>query len=66
MWTFCLQWQGRGREVKTHQQARGDGDNVDHGVLGGDLLAGVGNVAKDIAMYDRSEDEVNVANQDER
>lgn len=50
----------------THQQARGDGDDVDDSIFSGEVLAGVGNVAKDIAVDDGSEDEVNVANQDER
>lgn len=50
----------------THQQARGNGDDVDYSIFSGDVLAGIGNVAEDIAMDDGSEDEVNVANQDER
>lgn len=50
----------------TYQQARGNGDDVDYSIFSGDVLAGIGNVAEDIAMDDGSEDEVNVANQDER
>lgn len=50
----------------THQQARGSGDDVDYSIFSGDVLAGIGNVTEDIAMDDGSEDEVNVANHDER
>lgn len=49
----------------THQQAGGNRNDVDDSVFSGELLAGIGNVAEDIAVYDRSEDEVNVADQDE-
>lgn len=49
----------------THQQAGGNGDDVDDGVFSRELLGGIGDVAEDIAMDNRSEDEVNVANQDE-
>lgn len=50
----------------THQQAGGYGDDVDYSVFSGELLAGIGNVAEDIAMDNGSEDEVDVANEDER
>lgn len=49
----------------TYQQARGDRDDVGYSVLSGDMLAGFGNVAEDIAMDNSSKDEVNMANQDE-
>lgn len=49
----------------THQQAGGDRDNVGYGVFSGDILAGFGNVAEDIAMDNSSKDEVNVSDQDE-
>ena len=50
----------------THQQPGGDGDDVGHRVLSGDVLAGFGDVAEDIAVDDSAEDEVNMADQDER
>lgn len=49
----------------TYQQAGGDGDDVGNSVFSGDMLAGFGNVAEDIAMDNSSEDEVNMADQDE-
>lgn len=50
----------------THQQPGGDGDDVGHRVFSGDVLAGFGDVAEDIAVDDSAEDEVNMADQDER
>ncbi len=51
--------------VLTHQQARGDRDNVGYSVFSGDPLFGSGNVAEDAPMDNSSEDEANVADQDE-
>lgn len=48
------------------QQPGGDGDDVGHRVFSGDVLAGFGDVAEDIAVDDSAEDEVNMADQDER
>lgn len=57
---------GRGKgKTSTHQQAGGNGDDVDHSVFSGEFLGGIGNVAEDVAMDNCSQDEVNVANQDE-
>lgn len=53
-------------ELFTHQQPGGDGDDVGHRVFSGDVLAGFGDVAEDIAVDDSAEDEVDMANQDER
>ena len=50
----------------THQQAGGDRDDVGHSVLSGYVLAGFGNVPQDISMDNSSEDEVKMADQDER
>lgn len=49
----------------THQQARGDRNDVGYSVLSTDVLAGFGNVTQDTAMDDGSEDEVDMTNQDE-
>lgn len=49
----------------THQQAGGDGDDVGHRVLSGDVVAGFGDVAEDAAVDNSSEDEVDVSDQDE-
>lgn len=51
---------------ETHQQPRGDGDDVGQRVFGGDVVGGVGNVAQDTSVDDGAEDEVNMADEDER
>lgn len=50
----------------THQQPRRDRDDVGCGVFGGDVFVGFGNVAEDVPVDDGSDDEVNVADEDER
>ena len=49
----------------SYQQPRGDRDDVGHGVLGGDVLAGLRDVAQHVAVDDGPKDEVDVADQDE-
>lgn len=51
----------------SHQQARGDGDDIGCSIFRGEAVAGAGfgDVAKDISMDNSSKDEVNMADQDE-
>ena len=51
--------------MASYQQPGGDGDDVAHGVLGGDVLAGLGDVSQHVAVDDGPQDEVDVAHQDE-
>jgi len=59
------QMHGQLLSARSYQQTRGDGDDVGHGVLRGDVLAGLGDVAEHVAMDDGTQDEVDVAHQDE-
>lgn len=49
----------------THQQPRGDGDDVAQGVPGGQVIRGIRDVAEDAPVDDGSKDEVDVADQDQ-
>lgn len=49
----------------THQQSRGDRDDICCGVLCGDVLTGFGNVPQDISMDNSPKDKVNMTNEDE-
>lgn len=51
---------------ETHQQPRGDRDDVGQCVFGGDMISGVGNVAENTAVDNSAKDEVNMTDQDER
>lgn len=60
----ALKRKGKTVNMGTHQKSRGDRNDVGHRVLGADMLAGFGNVAKDAAVDNGSKDEVNMTNQD--
>lgn len=50
----------------THQQARSDREDIVCRVLGGNASTGFGNVAENTAVDDGAQDEVDMANDDER
>lgn len=50
----------------THQQARSDREDVVCRVLGGNASTGLGNVAENTAVDDGAQDEVDMADDDER
>lgn len=50
----------------THQQARGDREDIVYRVLSGNARTGIGNVAENTAVDNGAKNEVNMADEDER